>query len=769
MNTNLNIIAARGRLGQILFGNKLFALVLLASFCAANAQTWLSLQQGDVRTGSDWATVNTAGTLVTTNYNTSITGIRPEVPDSNLNAVGINYWLGTGCPGGGGVARILAAWDLTPIVNYVGGNAFVISGADVHLTQLDGGQNFGNAGMAICAATGPFYDESVATWNSPGPGQPAGGAVTVALQNLVVASITATYRGPRVMTWTNIASTVGAALGNPTNKTAYFLFKRNNESAPTSIYNHPIVTDENTAFYHSDILGDDFGGIDSRPELQVQVTILSNAPLVSVDAVTSEIWENRTNQGVFTISRSINITNELTVTFSIRNNASLGDAQDGIDYTASEYGSVTLPANVTSTNIYITPINDFNIEDDQNIILTVYDSTGINYGIVKATAKIVLHQDNVAHTLLDYMFSSLPLSPRIWDTNVTATTFASPRWPFQLGSAGQSVSVPSAAYVSADDTANSEGAALTSTPASYAATTLTPSFGHVLTLTNIQFASQYLDSGDPGLPVESVWFIRSSLDDFTTTLASFTNPVTYSVNFQTFNLPLGPEFSNLGNVTFRFYLYDDSTSFSLTLTYIDNLFFIGQTAPLSAGQQQIAITASAPDASEPSTPGAFTVTRTTNDMTAALNVSYMLSGTASNGVDYTSLSGVATIPAGTNNTVVVVSPISGALVGGNKTVIMMLQSAFPNVIVWGTGSATVTIAAAVIRPAITQITIGGGNVEIQFSDAASDAASSFHLQSSTTVNGTYTDDNSALITGSAGAFQATTAVNGATQFYRIRR
>ena len=35
--------------------------------------------------------------------------------------------------------------------------------------------------------------------------------------------------------------------------------------------------------------------------------------------------------------------------------------------------------------------------------------------------------------------------------------------------------------------------------------------------------------------------------------------------------------------------------------------------------------------------------------------------------------------------------------------------------------------------------------------------------------GVYADDNSAVITGSAGSFRAATAPNGNTRFYRIRR
>jgi hypothetical protein len=77
--------------------------------------------------------------------------------------------------------------------------------------------------------------------------------------------------------------------------------------------------------------------------------------------------------------------------------------------------------------------------------------------------------------------------------------------------------------------------------------------------------------------------------------------------------------------------------------------------------------------------------------------------------------------------------------------------------------------AATARPTITNIAVASGTVTINFTGASSDAADAFKLQSAATVDGAYADDNSAVITGTEGSFQATTAVNGAARFYRVRR
>lgn len=77
---------------------------------------------------------------------------------------------------------------------------------------------------------------------------------------------------------------------------------------------------------------------------------------------------------------------------------------------------------------------------------------------------------------------------------------------------------------------------------------------------------------------------------------------------------------------------------------------------------------------------------------------------------------------------------------------------------------------AVTRPNITSTRIVGGNVQVDFSGAASDSASAFTLEGTATVAGGYAPEPGANITQlSPGSFRATAPVNGALRFYRIRR
>ena len=80
-------------------------------------------------------------------------------------------------------------------------------------------------------------------------------------------------------------------------------------------------------------------------------------------------------------------------------------------------------------------------------------------------------------------------------------------------------------------------------------------------------------------------------------------------------------------------------------------------------------------ASEPGADtGAFSITRS-GSLDQPLDVAYTVGGTASNGVDYQALSGLATIPAGASNTTLVVQPIDDATPESSEYVTLTLKSA----------------------------------------------------------------------------------------------
>jgi uncharacterized protein YjiK/phosphodiesterase/alkaline phosphatase D-like protein len=74
-----------------------------------------------------------------------------------------------------------------------------------------------------------------------------------------------------------------------------------------------------------------------------------------------------------------------------------------------------------------------------------------------------------------------------------------------------------------------------------------------------------------------------------------------------------------------------------------------------------------------STPGVFKVTSVNNN-SVPLTFDYTIGGTATNGVDYTKLTGTATIPAGKSSVDIPVTPIDDALAEGNESVTLTLAS-----------------------------------------------------------------------------------------------
>src|SRR6185369_9185556 len=81
----------------------------------------------------------------------------------------------------------------------------------------------------------------------------------------------------------------------------------------------------------------------------------------------------------------------------------------------------------------------------------------------------------------------------------------------------------------------------------------------------------------------------------------------------------------------------------------------------SAPSQAVTVTATDASAAEAGTDsGTFTISRT-GSTAAALTVFYSLAGTASNSLDYQSLPGSVTIPAGATSATVTIVPVDDAL------------------------------------------------------------------------------------------------------------
>ena len=149
---------------------------------------------------------------------------------------------------------------------------------------------------------------------------------------------------------------------------------------------------------------------------------------------------------------------------------------------------------------------------------------------------------------------------------------------------------------------------------------------------------------------------------------------------------LGPLSTNVGfavsNVTYYY---------SYCATNANGSVWAGASMNFVAGAVTVAATTPAASEIGP-TPGVFTVTRPAGATNEALAVNYTVSGSASNGVDYSSLGGTATIAAGQSNAAIVVTPILDELLEGTETVRVTLASGA--YVVGSPSNAEVTIADA---------------------------------------------------------------------------
>jgi hypothetical protein len=100
-----------------------------------------------------------------------------------------------------------------------------------------------------------------------------------------------------------------------------------------------------------------------------------------------------------------------------------------------------------------------------------------------------------------------------------------------------------------------------------------------------------------------------------------------------------------------------------------------------------------PNASEPNVNGVFTVTRT-GSTAAPLDVTYLISGTATSGVDFTPLPGTVTIPACSPSVTITVAVLDDPIVEVSETVVLTLA----------VGSYTIMI------PSAATVTIGDDDV-----------------------------------------------------------
>jgi hypothetical protein len=385
---------------------------------------------------------------------------------------------------------------------------------------------------------------------------------------------------------------------------------------------------------------------------------------------------------------------------------------------------VTIPSGSSSVNVTVTPIDDTTVEASENVILTINPSA--NYTVGSPNSNTITITDN------DATNNSFSTDPGWTNSN---NTNSGNNYAYSAGTshAGGATGEVGGTFARAQ------------VDSFYGDTNLASSFNlnNAITASGkfdvLNISSGWYSSGDSGFFIGhfsqdagSKEFIGLEFkEDTATTMrvrARYQQPGTGGADSAFVSV------STNGNHTFS-YSYDPSLGASGRLTVtIDalpalvvdlssgervsgalfNAFGIGATNNLSSetnatktaqvfiddvlysgGQvtslPTVSISATDSSAAEPgANTGKFTITRT--NASGDLAVLYAITGTATNGSDYSTLAASVIIPNGQTTATVTVTPINDSSIESSETVILTLQASSGNYNVGTPSNATVNIA-----------------------------------------------------------------------------
>ena len=339
------------------------------------------------------------------------------------------------------------------------------------------------------------------------------------------------------------------------------------------------------------------------------VTIASeDLPTVTVVATDAAAGE-AANPGVFTVSRTGPTTAALTVSYAVS-----GTATSVTDYTPALSGTVMIPIGATSAALPITPVNDTIFEGPETVVLTVTTaSPGYLVGASNAATVTIADNDLPAVTIAATDAAASEVGSDAGSVTLTRNGLLTDPLVVKLTLSGTATNGTDYATVGP-----------TATIPAGQATVVVP-----VTPVN-----------DPDAEASETAIVTIAADALVYTIGAPTNA---TVTIASEDLPT------------------------------------------------VTVVATDAAAGEAANPGIFTVSRT-GPTTAALTVSYALSGTASAG-DYTpALTGTVVIPIGAASVAVPITPVNDTVFEGPETIVLTVTTSSPGYVVGGASAATVTIA-----------------------------------------------------------------------------
>ena len=436
-----------------------------------------------------------------------------------------------------------------------------------------------------------------------------------------------------------------------------------------------------------------------RVVLRLRVKATETVAIAATDSTASE----PSTAGAFTVTRTGGGTaSPLTVSYTVS-----GSATSGSDYAALS-GSVTIPTGRTSATIAVTPVDDDTIESDETVVVTLAANPAYILGTADTATVEITSNDvptTVTVTASDAAAAepSAPGSFRVARTgsittslavtySVTGTATGGTDYTTLTGTVTVPVGATSATVLVTpiDDTTVESPETVTVTLRESTRYTIGTASSATVTISDNDVLSTVTIAATDAAaaePSSTGTFTVTRTGSTTTALAvgfglggTATSGSDYSAAPATLTIPIGAT-----SATITVTPIDDSQLESAETVVATLMAGTGYTVgtPSSATvtisddeptEPTVTIAATDAAAAEPSGAGTFTVTRT-GSTTASLDVFYTVTGTATNGTDYTTLAGSVTIPAGQSSATISIGPIDDTDMEGAETVILTLVDA----------------------------------------------------------------------------------------------
>jgi Ca2+-binding RTX toxin-like protein len=478
----------------------------------------------------------------------------------------------------------------------------------------------------------------------------------------------------------------------------------------------------------------------------------SNLPSVTVSVSPTSVQEDGTTNLVYTFTRTnLNLSSPLTVNFGIDGTANAAPVgSDPTDYNVltnsgvtfnptTKLGTVTFAANATTATVVVDPITDTVQEDNETVNLTINSGNGYIGGAPGTATGTIISEEGFT-TFFSDSFAN----------NNNGWTLGT-EW--QIGpatvSTGQIYGNPDPGV---DYTPTTDNGVAGVVIGGNASTALHDFYYFTSPIINTSTANNLFFEYARWLNSDYTPFIQNTVDVFNGSSwvnlwSSGESPGVTDDAWTPQKFDISTYKSASTQIRFGFNVGNDG-AYTVSSWNIDDVKFYGD-----GGSTLPVITVAATDASAAETipgattnPGKYTLTRT-GVTTSALTVNVLMSGTATNGTDYTSIPTTATFAIGSTTALVNLNVIDDILVEQTIETAILTVGTGTGYTVGTTPSATVNITDNDL-PVITV--------------SATDASAAETIPGATTNPGQYTLTRTGVTTSAltVNVLMSGTATNG---------